>query len=51
MVRTPTEQGLSICCRDTLKGNLTLDLRTLSGESIVLATSSLAGLEVGGDYL
>lgn len=51
MVRTPTAEGLSICCRDTLKGNLSLDLRTRSGEPIVLATSSLAGLEVGGGYL
>ncbi len=51
MVRTPTAQGLSICCRDTLKGRLKLNLRTRQGELIVSATSSLAGLEVGGSYL
>jgi tocopherol cyclase len=51
MVRTPTAQGLSVCCRDTLKGNLTIDLRTLDGDLIIQATSSLAGLEVGGGYL
>jgi tocopherol cyclase len=51
MVRTPTAQGLSICCRDTLKGRLKLDLRTRQGEPIMTATSSLAGLEVGGSYL
>ena len=51
MVQTPTEQGLSITCRDTLKGNLTLNLCTSSGEQIVQATSLLAGLEVGGEYL
>ncbi len=51
MVRTPTAQGLSLCCRDTLKGRLELDLRTRQGEQIVSANSSLAGLEVGGSYL
>jgi tocopherol cyclase len=51
MVRTPTAAGLSLCCRDTLKGQLSIDLRTRSGERIVTATSTLAGLEVGGGYL
>ena len=48
MVSTPTATGLVMCCRDTLKGLLSIDLRTRQGEEIVTATSSLAGLEVGG---
>jgi tocopherol cyclase len=49
MVSTPTEQGLAICCRDTLQGLLSIDLRTRQGEQIILANSNVAGLEVGGD--
>jgi tocopherol cyclase len=49
MVSTPTEQGLAICCRDTLQGLLSIDLRTRQGEQMILATSNVAGLEVGGD--
>jgi tocopherol cyclase len=49
MVRTPTEQGLVMCCRDTLRGLLSIDLRTRQGERIITATSNVAGLEVGGD--
>jgi len=49
MVSTPTEQGLVMCCRDTLKGQLTIDLRTRQGDLIVTASSNHAGLEVGGD--
>ena len=48
MVRTPTATGLVLCCRDTLQGLLSIDLRTLQGEQIITATSCLAGLEVGG---
>jgi tocopherol cyclase len=48
MVRTPTANGLVMCCRDTLKGVLSIDLRTRQGKQIVTAASSLAGLEVGG---
>ncbi len=48
MVNTPTERGLVMCCRDTLKGLLSIDLRTRQGEIIVAATSNVAGLEVGG---
>ena len=48
MVGTPTEQGLVLGCRDTLKGLLSINLRTRTGEVIVKATSNLAGLEVGG---
>jgi tocopherol cyclase len=48
MVRTPTEEGLVICCRDTLKGLLSIDLRTRQGRQIIAANSNVAGLEIGG---
>ena len=48
MVNTPTEKGLVMCCRDTLKGILSIDLQTRQGKPIIKATSSNAGLEVGG---
>jgi tocopherol cyclase len=48
MVSTPTEHGLVMCCRDTLKGLLSIDLRTRQGRQIIAANSTLAGLEVGG---
>lgn len=51
-LRAPTEQGLAFCCRDTMNGHVTLDLRERSqtGRSfqIVSAESSLCGLETGG---
>ncbi|MGL5870767.1 MAG: tocopherol cyclase family protein [Xenococcaceae cyanobacterium] len=47
-VRVPTEEGLAFRCRDTMKGELTLQLREDSGKNILKAHSSLAGLEVGG---
>jgi tocopherol cyclase len=49
MVNTPTENGLVMCCRDTLKGILSIDLQTRQGRQIVKANSNNAGLEVGGD--
>jgi tocopherol cyclase len=49
MVNTPTEKGLVMCCRDTLKGILSIDLQTRQGRQIVKANSNNAGLEVGGD--
>jgi tocopherol cyclase len=49
MVSTPTAQGLVMCCRDTLKGLLSIDLKTLQGQQIIKASSRNAGLEVGGD--
>jgi tocopherol cyclase len=49
MVNTPTERGLVMCCRDTLKGLLSIDLRTLQGQQIIKTSSNNAGLEVGGD--
>lgn len=48
MVYTPTDTGLVMCCRDTLKGLLSIDLRTRQGDRIITAASALAGLEVGG---
>lgn len=50
-LRAPTEQGLIYCCRDTMHGNLTLELRQLhpNGSTLLLeAQSSLCGLEIGG---
>jgi tocopherol cyclase len=49
MVNTPTEKGLVMCCRDILKGILSIDLQTRQGTQIVKASSNNAGLEVGGD--
>jgi tocopherol cyclase len=50
-LRAPTEKGLAFACRDTMHGNLILELRELSGSGsklILKASSSLCGLEVGG---
>lgn len=50
-LRAPTEQGLAFCCRDTMKGEITLRLWQRSpGRSQLLmeAQSALCGLEVGG---
>lgn len=45
----PTRQGMQQVCRDTLAGALSLRLKhRASGEVIVEAHSSLAGLEIGG---
>jgi tocopherol cyclase len=51
-LRAPTEQGLIFICRDTMQGELTLELRERQGGSaktILKAHSSLCGLEVGGE--
>jgi tocopherol cyclase len=48
-LRAPTEQGLVFCCRDTMKGFLSLDLQTRQGNCIVKASSSVCGLEIGGN--
>lgn len=48
MVATPTAAGLVSCCRDTLRGLLSIDLRTADGQQILRAHSNNAGLEVGG---
>ena len=47
-LRAPTEQGLIFCCRDTMKGFLTIELRNCQGAIILKATSDLCGLEIGG---
>jgi tocopherol cyclase len=46
-LRAPTEEGLRYCCRDTMKGLLSLELSSTQG-TIVAATSELGGLEIGG---
>ncbi|MGB3695002.1 MAG: tocopherol cyclase family protein [Spirulinaceae cyanobacterium] len=48
-LRAPTERGLVFCCRDTMLGKLTLELRDRSGQTILKAESDLCGLEVGGE--
>lgn len=48
LVRTPSEQGLIFCCRDTMQGQLTLRLRDRQGKTRLAAQSCTAGLEVGG---
>jgi len=50
-LRAPTENGLVFCCRDTMQGQLNLELRELGrGKSkiILKAHSFLCGLETGG---
>ncbi|MGL5032280.1 MAG: tocopherol cyclase family protein [Microcystaceae cyanobacterium] len=48
LLRAPTQTGLEICCRETLRGQLFLTLRNRRGEIIIDAYSNFAGLEVGG---
>ncbi len=48
-LRAPTPTGLTICCRDTMHGDLHLELQTRTGETVVTARSRYGGLEVGGD--
>ncbi|MEB3883065.1 tocopherol cyclase family protein [Lyngbya sp. CCY1209] len=46
-LRAPTQDGLTFCCRDTMKGDVTLQLR--QGSRLILeAHSSLCGVETGG---
>ena len=47
-LRAPTEDGLIFCCRDTMKGHLTLVLRSRNGHLLLKAESSSCGLEIGG---
>lgn len=50
-LRAPTENGLVFCCRDTMHGKLTLELRDLANgrsKQILKATSVVCGLEIGG---
>ncbi|MEM9511735.1 MAG: tocopherol cyclase family protein [Cyanobacteria bacterium P01_E01_bin.48] len=49
LLRAPTREGLQVVCRDTMNGQLQLELRhRRTGETIVSARSHLCGLEVGG---
>ncbi|NEO33126.1 MAG: tocopherol cyclase [Symploca sp. SIO3C6] len=50
-LRAPTQEGLIFVCRDTMQGQLNLELRSRVGsksQSILKANSSLCGLEIGG---
>lgn len=50
-LRAPTEKGLMFVCQDTMRGELSLELRSRDrGKSNVILTahSSLCGLETGG---
>jgi tocopherol cyclase len=47
-LRAPTRKGLRFCCRDTMQGQLQLELRQ-GQELIISASSPLCGLEVGGE--
>jgi tocopherol cyclase len=48
-LRAPTEAGLVFCCRDTMQGQLYLELKEANGKTILTAFSNLCGLEVGGE--
>lgn len=51
-LRAPTTEGLVYCCRDTMQGQLNLELREFIGgerKIILQAHSSLCGLETGGE--
>ncbi|XQQ06016.1 MAG: tocopherol cyclase family protein [Leptolyngbya sp. IPPAS B-1204] len=48
-LRAPTQQGLVFCCRDTMRGQIHLQLRQRATSKLILtATSDLCGLETGG---
>jgi tocopherol cyclase len=50
-LRAPTSNGLEFCCRDTMQGELSLELRKVtrrSSQVILRAHSHLCGLEIGG---
>lgn len=48
-LRAPTQDGLIFCCKDTMQGQLSLELRRVGNSKLILeATSSVCGLEVGG---
>lgn len=51
-LRAPTQDGLIFCCHDTMQGKLELELREIinlkKGKTILMAHSSLCGLEIGG---
>lgn len=48
-LRAPTQTGLIFCCRDTMRGELTVTLKARRQSRVILqAKSRLCGLEVGG---
>jgi tocopherol cyclase len=47
-IRVPTKKGLIVFCRDTMSGNLELELRYRRGKTILATNSSVCGLEIGG---
>ncbi|TAE61313.1 MAG: tocopherol cyclase [Nostocales cyanobacterium] len=50
-LRAPTNNGLTVCCQDTMQGKLDLILRKLNGSKsniILQAHSDVCGLEIGG---
>lgn len=47
-VRVPTQKGLRFGCRDTTKGQLSLQLKNSWGKTLLSVTSDRAGLEIGG---
>lgn len=50
-LRAPTTNGLAFCCRDTMQGQLDIELREIGGgksKTILKAYSYLCGLEIGG---
>ncbi|MBE9019123.1 tocopherol cyclase [Chroococcidiopsis sp. CCALA 051] len=50
-LRAPTQNGLVFCCKDTMRGQVSLQLYSCRGgkKSILEATSSVCGLEIGGN--
>jgi len=51
LLRAPTDKGLVFACRDTMRGQVNLKLRSRRGgksQLILEASSSLCGLETGG---
>ncbi|MEA5418589.1 tocopherol cyclase family protein [Spirulina sp. CCNP1310] len=48
-LRAPTHDGLTFCCRDTMRGEIALKLSHNNGEEICTAHSTTGGLEVGGE--
>ena len=49
LLRAPTQQGLIFICKDTMRGQVTLQLRHRPSQTLVLeASSDLCGLETGG---
>lgn len=48
-LRAPTQNGMVFTCRDTMRGNVMLELRDRKNRLILEATSDLCGVEVGGE--